>query len=157
MQLPPRLLALLSSTAALASLWLMMRPTAEGPAASPKKNGPMAALNRGSAPAPTQQRHRPQPTPARAPPCTLQTQDIFGGAVEGASILLDGQPLGTTDASGQMTWPTRRVSMSVAVIAEGYVKSMATILCPGPTTIALTPESVLAGHIKAHATPLPPP
>jgi len=91
----------------------------------------------------------PEPPPRVVPTCSVSVADAFGGAVEGASLLGDGGRIGETDGSGQISWAERRASLPVTVVGDGYVRRGATVVCPGPTTLVLTPESVLAGLVRA--------
>ncbi|HFE45787.1 MAG TPA: carboxypeptidase regulatory-like domain-containing protein [Nannocystis exedens] len=150
--------AFVLAAGAVASLWFVGRPAihdqgtsaTSGNGAAPEvDDGTMELTSRGSHPA-----RRSAPN---VPTCTIHAEDIFGGIVETASIAIDGKNIGITDDSGSMTWPERRPSVSIDVMAGGYVRSMTTIACPGPASISLVPESVLAGRVSAqHAvSPLP--
>ncbi len=98
-----------------------------------------------------------EPSLVELPVCSILVEDILGGIVEDATVALDGMNIGATDDTGHFIWPDKRTLVYMTVIKDGYVRSASAIACPGVTTVSLSPESALIGHVRAKKTLSPVP
>jgi len=85
--------------------------------------------------------------PEGLPLCTVHVEDILGGDIEGADLVVGGKNVGSTDSEGDWTFVEYSTLMPIFVSGYGYATVKVMVSCPGTTNTFLSPENNISGKV----------
>lgn len=91
--------------------------------------------------------HATHIAPEGLPLCIVHVEDILGGAIEGADVIVGGQNVGSTDSDGDLIFVEYSALMATSVSRDGYAAVEMMVSCPGTTNAFLTPASNISGKV----------